>query len=227
VNAVINASANFTDPGINDTHSAEWNWGDGTTIGTVTQGAGTGSVNDNHSYSTPGVYTIILTVTDDDGGTSQSVYQYVVVYDPNGGFVTGAGRIWSMAGACQDAALCDPAAEGNAIFGFVSKYRRGASVPTGDTHFRFQAGGLNFDSEAYEWLVVNQGGGTAKFKGSGQVNGELDSNGNAFKFMVWAVDGSLDACRIRIWWEDESGEHVVYDNGFNQAIDSGRIVVHR
>jgi hypothetical protein len=100
-------------------------------------------------------------------------------------------------------------------------------VPTGNTHFRFQAGGLVFNSEVYEWLVVNQGGGTAQFKGSGDVNGQLDPNGSAFKFMLWAADGSPDTFRIRIWWEDGFGEHVVYDNGFNQAIDSGRIVVHR
>jgi hypothetical protein len=31
--------------------------------------------------------------------------------------------------------------------------------------------------------------------------------------MLWAGDGSPDTIRIRIWWEDGSGEHDVYDNG--------------
>jgi hypothetical protein len=32
--------------------------------------------------------------------------------------------------------------------------------------------------------------------------------------------------RIRIWWEDSDGvEHDVYDNGFNQAIGGGSIVM--
>ena len=60
VGTAINASASFTDPGTLDTHTAVWDWGDGTSVGTVTQGAGSGSVNDSHSYSTPGVYTVSL-----------------------------------------------------------------------------------------------------------------------------------------------------------------------
>ena len=49
--------------------------------------------------------------------------------------------------------------------------------------------------------------------------------------MLWAGDGSstggADTFRIRIWWEDADGvEHDVYDNGFNQAIGGGSIVVH-
>jgi hypothetical protein len=54
----------------------------------------------------------------------------------------------------------------------------------------------------------------------------MDSNGNAFKFMVWASDGSPDTFHIRIWWEDDAGEHDVYDNGVDQAIGGGNIVVH-
>ena len=37
---------------------------------------------------------------------------------------------------------------------------------------------------------------------------------------------SPDTFRIKIWWEDEAGEHVVYDNGMDQAIGGGNIVVH-
>ena len=32
VNTAINASADFTDPGSGDTHTAEWDWGDGSQI---------------------------------------------------------------------------------------------------------------------------------------------------------------------------------------------------
>ena len=112
VNTAFNASADFTDPGTLDTHTAAWDWGDGTSAGTVTQGAGSGSVNDSHSYSTPGVYTVKLTVTDNDlADSNESVYQYVVVYDPSGGFVTGGGWIHSPAGACKykDAQILRPA----------------------------------------------------------------------------------------------------------------------
>jgi hypothetical protein len=40
--------------------------------------------------------------------------------------------------------------------------------------------------------VVNQGGTNAQFKGNGLINGALDPNGNSFKFMIWAGDGSPD-----------------------------------
>ncbi len=93
VNTTFTASASFTDPGTLDTHTAVWDWGDGTTVGTVTQGAGSGSVDDSHSYSTPGIYTIKLIVTDKDGADSnESVYQQLFVYAfaPGGGaFVVG------------------------------------------------------------------------------------------------------------------------------------------
>jgi hypothetical protein len=45
--------------------------------------------------------------------------------------------------------------------------------------------------------------------------------------MVWAGDSFPDTFRIKIWWEDSSGEHVVYDNGTNQAIGGGNIMVHK
>jgi hypothetical protein len=44
---------------------------------------------------------------------------------------------------------------------------------------------------------------------------------------LWDGDGSPDTFRIRIWCEAADGtENVVYDNGFNQAIGGGSIVVH-
>jgi hypothetical protein len=121
----------------------------------------------------------------------------------------------------------DPSLSGKATFGFVSKYKKGANVPTGYTEFQFHAAGFNFHSGTYEWLVVNQGGTNAQFKGEGTVNGGLDPNGNAFKFMLWAGDDSPDTFRIRIWWEDIDGtENDVYDNGVNQDIGGGSIVIH-
>jgi len=67
--------------------------------------------------------------------------------------------------------------------------------------------------------------------GSGLINGATDPNGNAYKFMLCAADGSAangaDAFRIRIWWEDAAGEHDVYDNGVNQAIGGGNLVLHQ
>lgn len=97
-----------------------------------------------------------------------------------------------------------------------------------NTEFQFQAGGFNFRSESYEWLVVNQNGANAQFKGSGTVNGALDPIGNGYKFMLWAGDGSPDTFRIKIWWESADAlENIVYDNGVDQAIGGGSIIVHK
>lgn len=114
---------------------------------------------------------------------------------------------------------------GKATFGFVSKYKKGAETPEGNTEFVFHAADINFHSTSYDWLVVT-GSDYAKFKGSGTINGEVAPNGDAYKFKLWAGDGEADTFRIKIWWEENDTEHVIYDNGMDQPIAGGNIVVH-
>src|SRR6187431_2061149 len=129
-----------------------WRWDDGSTsAGTVVEANGIGTVGPQaHTYTAPGVYTVRVTISDGHGGTDSEVFEYVVVYDPAGGFVTGGGWIDSPAGAYA----ADPALAGKANFGFVSKYQKGATVPTGNTEFQFQEGNLNFKSTNFQWLVI-------------------------------------------------------------------------
>jgi photosystem II stability/assembly factor-like uncharacterized protein len=233
VNTEINASADFTDSGMLDTHTAVWDWGDtSTSPGTVNETNGSGSVTGSHTYTTPGVYTVKLTVTDDDGGLGQSEFRYVVIYDPEGGFVTGGGWINSPEGACQLTEACT-GATGKANFGFVSKYKKGAEVPTGETEFQFKAGNLNFHSDSYEWLVVANH--KAMYKGVGTINGA----GN-YGFMLSAIDEKLtpstdvDLFRIKIWDKDND-DAIVYDNQMGAEDDEdptteiggGNIVIHK
>ncbi len=231
VNASITASAVFSDAGVLDSHTAVWEWADGaTSAGTVSESNGVGSVSDTYTYTSPGVYTVVLTVADDDGGFAVSTYRYVVVYDPDGGFVTGAGWIESPGGACQLPSICIDV-EGKAHFGFVSKYNKGADRPAGNTHFRLISAGLLFESDAYDWLVVNQSGSNAQFKGTGIVNGTPAPGGELYKFQIWAGDGNgpadADTYRIKIWYDDGGAEVVVYDNGSQQPISTGQIKVHK
>jgi hypothetical protein len=185
------------------------------------------------SFTTPGVYQVSLTVTNNCGGQGQAttigdLAAIVVVYDPSAGFVTGGGWIHSPAGAFAG----NPSLTGKASFGFVSKYQNGASAPTGQTEFQFKAADLNFKSTSYDWLVV--AGARAQYKGSGTINGA-----GSYRFILTAIDGQVnggggvDKFRIRIW--SNAGGGLVYDNQLNApdnadpttALGGGSIVIHR
>jgi hypothetical protein len=137
--------------------------------------------------------------------------------EASAGFVTGGGWIMSPAGAFA----ADETLEGKATFGFVSKYKKGATVPEGNTEFVFHAGDLWFKSTSYQWLVVT-GGDKAMFKGEGEVNGV-----GGYGFMLSATDGGndgVDTFRMQIW--EISTEATVYDNVEETELGGGSIVVH-
>jgi hypothetical protein len=174
---------------------------------------------------------VCLTVNDGSLDSDPSC-TLAVVYDRSGGYTYGWGWFTSPAGAYKPG----QSVSGTATFSFVSRYLRGATEPSGTTEFRLWAAGFYFRSISYDWLVINRGGSRAQFKGSGTVNWGLDPNGQAYKFMLWATDksldtwlwpgtGSKDTFRIRIWWEDADGvEHVLYDNGVEQKVSVGSIL---
>ena len=122
---------------------------------------------------------------------------------------------------------------GKANFGFVSKYQKGATVPTGETEFQFKVANLNFHSTSYDWLVIS--GAKAQYKGLGTING----TGN-YGFMLTAIDGQInggggtDKFRIKIW-DKNNGDAVVYDNMLGAAdsdnpttvLGGGSIVIHK
>ena len=219
----------FADAGTADTHTAivDCDADTPTTVDHSVNPAATGfSV--NCLYTAAGVYTVKVTVTDDDSGSIAGEYNYVVVYDPSAGFVTGGGWIKYDDLSCP--VLCSGVA-GRASFGFVSKYQKGADKPTGNTRFEFHAGTLAFVSTNYEWLVVS--GGKAQFKGTGTINGA----GN-YGFILTATDGTPDKFRIKIV-DKNNNDTVVFDNQFGKdetgsdgtALDkingNGSIVIHK
>lgn len=231
VGTPVTFAADVSDAGANDalTCSIDLDLGTGSTAlsGTVTGGAGTCGT--SHSYAAAGVYTVTMSVADDDGGTAADTVM-IVVYDPSAGFVTGGGWISSPAGAYA----ADPTLTGKANFGFVSRYKKGATTPSGNTEFQFHAGGFRFHSDSYDWLVVS--GAKAQYKGTGSVNGV-----SGYGFLVTVTDGALsggggvDKFRIKVW-ELASGT-IVYDNAAGasddidaanpQAISGGSIVIHK
>ncbi len=76
----INILASFTDPGTLDLHRATVNWGDGSgsQLVTVNQRAGSGTVTGSHAYAAGGVYTITLTLADDDTGVAAAATTAVI-----------------------------------------------------------------------------------------------------------------------------------------------------
>jgi hypothetical protein len=226
----VTINVNFTDVGSQDTHTCTFSWDDGSPDTVVTAaGTGNGSCSATHPYSGAGVNTVTITVKDDDTGSAVATWKYVVIYDPNSGFVTGGGWINSPAGAY----VPNLSLAGRANFGFVSKYQNGAKVPTGETEFNYQVGNMNFHSTSYDWLVVS--GAMAQYKGSGTINGV-----SGYSFILTAKDGQIaggggtDGFRIKI--TKTSDGTVVYDNltsaddsmttGNTQNIDGGSIVIH-
>jgi PKD repeat protein len=212
VRTAITADAAYTDPGA-DAHTLTWAWGDGSSTVEARGVDADGPVMATHVYAAAGLYTVTLTVDDGDGGITVQSFQYVVVYDPAGGFTAGGGTIESPAGALRT----DPSATGRAVFGFVAKYKKGQSVPDGNTSFRFNAGDFALSSTSYDWLVVS--GTRAQYKGRATVNGVP-----GYGFMLSVVDGDAkakqdpDQLRLKVWHLDNGS--IVYDNQLGAADDA-------
>ena len=70
----------FVDPGILDTHTATVDWGDGSGVqsATIFPGSGAGALGGKHTYADNGVYTVTVTVTDDDGGIGTDTIEVTV-----------------------------------------------------------------------------------------------------------------------------------------------------
>ncbi|MBI5946067.1 MAG: ExeM/NucH family extracellular endonuclease [Chloroflexi bacterium] len=227
VGSTVNAAVSFADPDKLDMHTAVWDWGDGTTnAGTITESNGSGTINNSHLYSTPGVYPINVTVDDGYGNSDQAAYEYVVVYDPNGGFVTGGGWINSPVGAYA----ADPSVFGKGKFGFVAKYHKNGTL-TSETEFELEAGTFHFHSANAQWLSLS--GANAQFQGTGTVEGSTHQYG----FSVTVIDGQtsgVDKFRLRIW-DMDNGNAVVYDNQMGAPANAspttplgkGSIVIHK
>ncbi len=238
INTPVNFTGTFTDAG-GGTHTGSWTFDNVSQAATIVEpSAGNsyvGSANTSRTFTAAGVYTVTLTVNDSCGGSTTATQMngmtfLVIVYDPAAGFVTGGGWINSPAGAY----VPDPSLTGRANFGFVSKYRRGANRPDGETEFQFQVANFNFHNTIYEWLVVS--GPKAQYKGSGTINGSGD-----YGFLLTATDGQInggggiDKFRIKIW--DKISLAVIYDNVLGapddidnanpQNIAGGSIVIHR
>jgi hypothetical protein len=233
--ANVSLSASFTDPDAGQTHTCSISWDDGSTTTPAVSPDSTpttpGTCAQSHTYNTAGVYTIVVTVCDNfspQGCDSDEVM--IVVYDASAGFITGGGWINVDPGSYP----ANPTLTGRANFGFNSQYKKGSTVPTGETEFQFQVGNLNFHSTAYSWLVVS--GYKAQYKGTGTVNGV-----SGYDFTLTAYDGAIagagqsgyDRFRIKITkngatvFDNRNGASMDMDAANPQNIGGGSIVIHK
>jgi hypothetical protein len=174
------------------------------------------------------VFEVCVYGTDAAGNTNDKMDCVLIArYDPNAGFVTGGGWIMSPTGAY----VANPSLTGKATFGFVAKYQKGQQKPDGNTEFQFQAAGMNFKSQSYEWLVV--AGTRAQYKGVGTINGA-----GSYGFLLTAIDGDSDGSkkpdtfRMKVWLVSTGA--IVYDNNMGASdtgdpttlLDGGSIVIH-
>jgi hypothetical protein len=196
------------------------------------------------NFSTPenpkgaGVYSVKLVVTDVCGNETSKTYDYVVIYDPSGGFVTGGGWINSPVGAYKN----DPNATGKANFGFNAKYKTGKNNLTevdGNTNFQFKEGNFHFKSSSHENMsLIISGEKKATYRGIGSVNGS-----GSHYFIVTVIDGDAqggdgkDKFRIVVYANGTTSPSgtPIYDNESNAVINAdastvlggGSIVIHK
>ncbi|XVS68040.1 PKD domain-containing protein [Actinosynnema sp. CA-299493] len=78
-NTPVTVTAPFTDIATHDTHTCTVDFADGTPVvnGSVAQGAGSGTCTAAHSYTGVGSHNVLVTVTDDDGGSATAVVTIV------------------------------------------------------------------------------------------------------------------------------------------------------
>jgi subtilisin-like proprotein convertase family protein len=113
--AAFNGS--FTDVGTLDSHTIEWDFGDGATA--------SGSLTPTHTYTATGVYSVTLTVTDDDTGVGSDSLTVMVVDE----YTIYLPVIFLDAPTAQPEAAAPPAEAGllilpAAVFGLWTRRRR-------------------------------------------------------------------------------------------------------
>ncbi len=234
VGASVTASASFTDADVPESapYTAVIDWGDGSA--TTLAYAAPGTIASQHSYGTAGLYSVTITVGQDNmpANHAEQSYQPVVVVDRSAGSVTGGGWIDLTSGA----ATPSHSSNERTTFGFVVRYDKNKAAPQGNLDFHLHGEGETFKVTSFDWLVID--GTEARFMGSGTVNGR----GN-YTFVVSATDSHAPAesaaapapgmLRIRIW-EQRSGA-VLYDTQAGDVttvspttqLSGGSIQIHR
>ena len=82
---IFTFSTTYFDPGLNDTHTVQVNWGDGNIENNISVSGGV--IELSHTYESIDSFTVELTLTDDDGGSDSTSFTVNVTAKPVNVFV--------------------------------------------------------------------------------------------------------------------------------------------
>jgi hypothetical protein len=156
----VSIGASFTDVGTNDTHVALVNWGDvSTSHATINESNGSGTLSDSHVYTHSGIYTITVTLTDDNGGNDVRTTQVTVntppTVDAGGPYVGLEGTQMALTATANDV-------DGDALtysWAYTTSNTKAGTVcnVTGDTHSATLTLLCNDDATVNATVTVSDG----------------------------------------------------------------------
>ncbi len=210
VNTLVNVSASIQGLYPDKNYVATWNWGDGTNSKGLIDLENRSIIGD-HNYALPGIYTLTLNITDEQGNMTTREFQYIVIFEQSGGFVTGGGWITTQ--------------ENKINFGINARYPKDSNVPDGQMEIGNPDSDWKFKNSSYQWFAIFDN--LSMLHGVGNLNGE-----DGYGFVFSALDSDIDKIRIKIW-ELDTG-FVVFDTqpgSSNYALPTtplggGSIVIH-
>jgi hypothetical protein len=164
-------------------------------------------VSGTHTYAAAGLFTVSITLTDKDGGTSVSTFTYVTVNNPAAGYESGSGSFVSPVGSYgRNVSLAG-------TVNITKLYARHAAdgtmnYATNGFNMSYSTASFNFASTKMYWLALN--GTTSWVKGEGNVT--ISGTSYPAYFLVSVVDSTSTADKMRVKiWSKTTGE-VFYDN---------------
>jgi hypothetical protein len=187
-------AGSFSDPGA-DTFEAKANYGDGSPVQTLTANQVSKTFDLNHVYPDNGVYTITITVTDDDGAAASDMVQVTVnpeyVFNENHSICHGETYNWhgveySSAGIYYDNLLTTNGCDSVYVLN-LSVITIDNSLTVSDTHIMANASGA-----IYQWLDCNNG--FAPISGEVNQSYEAVSGGNYAVIITQGLCTDTSAC---------------------------------
>ncbi len=176
----IHILAGFTDRGTLDSHRATVDWGDGSGSQhlAVNQGAGSGTVMGSHAYAVGGVYTITLTLVDDDTGVAKATTTAVIT-----GVGLNNGTLFIIGGQDDDNASVNQTGSGNltVLANFLRDKSRSFNAAVVSRIIAYLGGGndhLNVANNIRIPLVVHGGDGNDHLSSGGGPSVLLGDGGN-------------------------------------------------